>query len=124
MEESRHRGEKELAEKQEKVQIEIEKCHRRVEELSEHSDLNSIPHYCKDVGQIERKLLEIEEQIKQINKEEELFKWTVSTYPQIEEIGTGLEPYQKLFNTILRYSKEYSPYMYMYICISVCTVHV
>lgn len=93
-----------MTEKQEKVQIEIEKCHRRVEELSEYSDLSNIPHYCKDVGQIERKLLEIEEQIKQINKEEELFKWQPSTYPQIDEIGTGLEPYQKLFNTILKYT--------------------
>ena len=103
-EEAKVRVEKELTEKQEKVQIEIEKCHRRVEELSEYSDLGSIPHYCKDVGHIQKTLTEIQEQIVQINKEEELFKWQPSTYPEIDQIRSGLEPYQKLFTTILRYN--------------------
>ena len=92
-----------MTERQEKVQIEIEKCHQRVEELSEYSDLNSIPHYCKDIAQIQKRLIEVHEQINQINKEEELFKWQPSTYPELEQIRVAVEPYQKLFNTILRY---------------------
>ena len=102
IEESKHRGEKELTERQEKVQIEIEKCHRRVEELTEYSDLNNVSHYCKDVAQLQKRLGELQDQIIQINKEEELFKWTPTTYPELEQIHHGLEPYQKLFNTILK----------------------
>ena len=91
-----------MKERQEKVQIEIEKCHRRVEELSEYSDLSSIPHYCKEVGQIQKKLLEIQDQVVQINKEEELFKWDPSNFPEIDQIHAGLELYNRLFNTIQR----------------------
>ena len=102
IEESKHRGEKELTERQEKVQIEIEKCHRRVEELSEYSDLNNVIHYCKDITQLQKCLVELQDQIAQINKEEELFKWTPTTYPELGQKHTSLEPYQKLFTAILK----------------------
>ena len=49
MEEAKAKGESNLTEKQEKVQIEIEKCHRRVEEFSENSDLSMTQQYCKDI---------------------------------------------------------------------------
>lgn len=73
-----------------------------MEELSEFSDLNNVVHYCKDVTQLQRRLVEIQEQINQINKEEELFKWTPTTYPELDQIHSSLEPYQRLFNTILK----------------------
>ena len=73
-----------------------------MEELSEFSDLNNVVHYCKDVTQLQRRLVEIQEQINQINKEEELFKWTPTTYPELDRIHSSLEPYQRLFNTILK----------------------
>ena len=43
------KGERELTEKQEKVIIEVEKCHQRVEEFSEYSDLNLMQQYCKEI---------------------------------------------------------------------------
>ena len=43
------KGEKDLTEKQEKAVIEIEKCHRRVEEFSEYTDLSAMHQYCKEV---------------------------------------------------------------------------
>ena len=49
VESSKLKGEKELTEKQEKVLIEIEKCHRRVEEFSEYSDLSLMQQYCKEI---------------------------------------------------------------------------
>ena len=50
VEASKSQGERSLQEKQEKVQIEIEKCHRRAEEFSEYSDLTLMQQYCKDVA--------------------------------------------------------------------------
>lgn len=41
----------------------------------------------------------------QINKEEELFQWTPTTYPQLDSIQTSLEPYQKLFTTIFKWQR-------------------
>ena len=68
IEKAKHRGEKELTDRQEKALIEIEKVHRRVEELSEYNDLNSVVHYVKDVTQLQRRMGEIQDQISQINK--------------------------------------------------------
>ena len=68
LEESQHRGERELTERQEKAQIEIEKCRQRVDELAEYNDLNLITQYCKEVTQLQKKLNEIQDQITQINK--------------------------------------------------------
>lgn len=38
-------------------------------------------------------------------QEEELFKWTPTTYPELEVLSHSLEPYQRLFTTILRWQK-------------------
>ena len=43
--------------------------------------------------------------ITQINKEEELFKWSPSSYPQLETIQHSLEPYQRLFSTVFRWQR-------------------
>ena len=49
VESSKIKGEHDLREKQEKVLIEVEKCHRRVEEFAEYSDLSLMQQYCKDI---------------------------------------------------------------------------
>ena len=54
VESSKVKGEKELHDKQEKVLIEIEKCHRRTEELSEYSDLSLVQQYCKEIARYTR----------------------------------------------------------------------
>ena len=68
LEDSQRRGERELTERQEKAQIEIEKCRQRVDELSEYNDLNLITQYCKEVSQLQKRMGEIQDQIVQINK--------------------------------------------------------
>lgn len=54
---------------------------------------------------LQKRLTEIQEQIVQINKEEALFKWTPTTYPQLDQIHEMAEPYQKLFSTVLKWQK-------------------
>ena len=40
-----------------------------------------------------------------INREEALFQWTPTTYPQLETIQAALEPYQKLFTSIFKWQR-------------------
>ena len=47
----------------------------------------------------------------QINKEEVLFQWTPTTYPQLETIQASLEPYQKLFTTIFKWQRTEKKFM-------------
>ena len=56
-------------------------------------------------SRLQKRLGEIAEQVVQINKEEELFQWTPTTYPQLESIQGSLEPYQKLFATIFKWQR-------------------
>lgn len=86
VEESKHRVESALTDKQEKALIEIEKCHgsamswycttiimymcvcRKVDEFQNYADMDSMLQYCKDVQTVQRRLAEIQEQVHQINK--------------------------------------------------------
>ena len=98
MEESKHRVESALTDKQEKALIEIEKCHgsvmtccysitpssciyvcRKVDEFQNYSDMDSMLQYCKDVQTVQRRLGEIQEQVNQINKASHLCSG-ISTY--------------------------------------------
>ena len=54
---------------------------------------------------------EIGDQVVQINKEEELFKWELSTYPQIDAISSSMEPYHRLFSTVHRWQKAEKKFM-------------
>ena len=68
MEESKHRGESSLTEKQEKVQIEIEKVLRRVEEFEEYSDTEAAVQYVKELHAVQKRITELHDQITVINK--------------------------------------------------------
>ncbi|CAI8001099.1 Dynein heavy chain 7, axonemal, partial [Geodia barretti] len=105
VEESKTRGEATLREKQEKVVIEIEKVHRSVEELAEYSDFSQMAQYSKEITRIQKRIGELSDHISEINREETLFKWSQSTYPQLDTIGGQLDPFQKLFSTILKWQK-------------------
>ena len=50
-------------------------------------------------------------EIEFINKEEELFQWEVSNYCEIDQIATLLEPYQKLFTTVLKWQRTEKKWM-------------
>ena len=60
---------------------------------------------------VQKRLGEITEQTVQINKEEELFKWTPTTYPQIDTILSQLDPYQRLFTTVFKWQKAEKKFM-------------
>lgn len=63
------------------------------------------------VSSLQKRLGEVSDQAGQINKEEELFKWTPTTYPQIDTIHSQLEPYQRLFSTVFKWQKAEKKFM-------------
>lgn len=71
------------------------------------------PHSCTcfHTHSLQKRLGEIQDQIAQINREEELFKWTPTTYPQLDQIHGLLEPYLRLFSTVYRWQKAERRFM-------------
>ncbi|XP_020624937.1 dynein heavy chain 12, axonemal-like [Orbicella faveolata] len=100
-----------LMEKREKVMLELDKLKRRVEEFKEYGDMDMMMQYVKEVQTVQKKLTDSVEAIGFINEEEELFKWEQTTYPEVEAITKAIEPYQKLFTTIVKWQRAEKKWM-------------
>lgn len=68
MEASKHQGEKALLEKREKIMLELEKLHQRVDDFNECGDMDMMVDYVADVRRVQKSLTEIQSEITWINK--------------------------------------------------------
>ncbi|XP_029397555.1 dynein heavy chain 12, axonemal [Mus pahari] len=111
IENSKHAKENELIAKREKLILEIEKESRRMEEFTEFAELDRMHQYVADVRQLQKRIQESEEAVQFINKEEELFKWELTKYPELEKLKVTIEPYQKFFNFVLKWQRTEKRWM-------------
>ncbi|XP_077865268.1 dynein axonemal heavy chain 12 [Saccoglossus kowalevskii] len=105
VEDAKKKGERELLEKREKVMLELDKLKRRVEEFAEYGEMDMMVQYVNDVRAVQKRLTECQESIGFIHKEEALYKWDPTIYPEVEEITHGIEPYQKLFTLVVKWQR-------------------
>ncbi|EDL24717.1 mCG120479 [Mus musculus] len=110
-ENAKHAKENELIAKREKLILEIEKESRRMEEFTEFAELDRMHQYVADVRQLQKRIQESEEAVQFINKEEELFKWELTKYPELEKLKVTIEPYQKFFNFVLKWQRTEKRWM-------------
>lgn len=59
--------------------------------------------YVIDVRTVHKRVQEAEESIVFINKEEALYNWDLTVYPEVDMIKENIEPYQKLFGLVLKW---------------------
>ncbi|XP_040310640.1 dynein axonemal heavy chain 12 isoform X5 [Herpailurus yagouaroundi] len=111
IENAKHEKENELIAKREKLILEIEKESRRMEEFTEFAELDRMQQYVTDVRQLQKRIQESEEAVQFINKEEELFKWELTKYPELDKLKVNIEPYQKFFNFVLKWQRTEKRWM-------------
>uniref|UniRef100_A0A3Q1LZ19 Dynein axonemal heavy chain 12 n=1 Tax=Bos taurus TaxID=9913 RepID=A0A3Q1LZ19_BOVIN len=111
IENAKHRKENELIAKREKLILEVEKESRRMEEFAEFAELDRMQQYVTDVRQLQKRIQESEEAVQFINKEEELFKWELTKYPELDKLKVNIEPYQKFFNLVLKWQRTEKRWM-------------
>uniref|UniRef100_A0A8D0GGB1 Dynein heavy chain 12, axonemal n=1 Tax=Sphenodon punctatus TaxID=8508 RepID=A0A8D0GGB1_SPHPU len=111
IERSKLKGENELLAKREKLMLEIEKQTRRMEELTEYSELDRMQQYVTDMRTLQKRIHETDESVAFINKEENLLKWELTEYPDLENLKVNIEPYQKLFVLILKWQRTEKRWM-------------
>ncbi|XP_066919650.1 dynein axonemal heavy chain 12-like [Clytia hemisphaerica] len=104
-------GEVALTDKREKVMIELTKLKKRAAEFVDYGDMDMMLQYLKDVQNVQKKVAELTDAIEHINIEEELFKWDVTTYPEIDYINVSIEPYQKLFSSCAKWQRSEKKWM-------------
>ncbi|XP_026981187.1 dynein axonemal heavy chain 7 [Sagmatias obliquidens] len=93
------------------------RCERFVEELQSYAkqteefysfgDLQDIQRYLKKAQTLNGKLDLAADKIEQLNAEEEAFGWLPSIYPQRKKIQDGLNPYLRLYETVVEFSTKY-----------------
>lgn len=59
--------------------------------------------YEADVKTVQKRLQEVKESIVFINKEETLYNWDLTVYPAVGLLKENIEPYQKLFELVLKW---------------------
>lgn len=63
VEQSKQKGEKELLQKREKVQLELEKLQKRVDEFNDYGELDMMVQYVNDVKTVQKRIAELREQV-------------------------------------------------------------
>ncbi|XP_013387188.1 dynein heavy chain 12, axonemal, partial [Lingula anatina] len=111
VEKSRQDGERQLLERKEKLMLELEKLKQRVDEFNDYGEMDMMVQYVQDVRAVQKRLTEAEEAIEWVNKEEVLYKYPISTYPDVDEIKVAIDPFQRLFNIVLKWQKANKKWM-------------
>ncbi|XP_039627270.1 dynein heavy chain 12, axonemal [Polypterus senegalus] len=111
IQEAKRKGESELYNKREKVMVELEKLSRRMEDFADYCELEMMQQYVNDARNVQKHLQDAEDMIAFINKEESLYKWDQTNYPELDTLKVNIEPYQKLFGTILKWQKSEKRWM-------------
>jgi dynein heavy chain len=108
---AREKSEASLRERRTKFESELEDFAKQIEELADVGDLDEMPFYVKKVQTLAKQLQNAAETISAFNKEEQLFGWSVTVYPQRKQILAALEPYQALYTTAVNFQKSYKKWM-------------
>lgn len=61
--------------------------------------------YVTNVRTVQKRLQEVEDSIVFINKEEALYKWDQTVYPEVDVIKDNIEPYQRFFGLVLKWQR-------------------
>ncbi|XP_043264608.1 dynein axonemal heavy chain 7 [Colletes gigas] len=78
------------------VNKEIENMFPRLEIMNDMDDMNRIREYIEFMRKFARDLERMDERIKSINDEEQLFQYPLSQYPRINELKENIMPYYDL----------------------------
>ncbi|XP_027740579.1 dynein heavy chain 12, axonemal isoform X2 [Empidonax traillii] len=111
IEQSKSVREQELLQKCENLREELDKLADSVAELEEYSELDCMQQYVADVRTLQKTIQDTEETVALINNEEILLGWKPSDFPVLNNIKAEIEPYQKLFNLILKWQRTEKRWM-------------
>ena len=111
MTEARLRAEASLVEQRTRFVTELDELSKQIDSLRDIGELDEMPFYAKKAAAMEKQLKAAAETIAEYNREEKVFGWEVTAYPQRKTILAALEPYQALYNTSVNFQKSYKRWL-------------
>ena len=67
--------------------------------------------YVQDVRMVQKRLQEAQEQIAWVNKEEALYKYPISQFPEVDEISSAIDPFMRLFQVVFKWQRAEKKYV-------------
>ncbi len=95
-----------LNHQREKLLGELEKLHKRIDEFSDYGELDQMKQYVDDTKNVTKRINDAEKLIDWIRNEEVQFKLPKSEFPLVDTIKAQLDPYSRLFNTVLKWQRN------------------
>ncbi|CAI8004188.1 Dynein heavy chain 7, axonemal [Geodia barretti] len=110
---TRSRKEKEDALKfrRDRFKAELESYEKQLKEFETFGDLQEVRRYQKKAQAMKTRLDEALEKIEGFNTEEDAFDWERSQYPQRNKLVNTLDPYHKLYSTIIEFQNKHDGWM-------------
>ncbi|RKO97448.1 hypothetical protein CAUPRSCDRAFT_10881, partial [Caulochytrium protostelioides] len=100
-----------LRQRRNEFELELEQFTKQIAEFEQVGDLEDMPFYIKKVQTLTKQLQSAQDTVAAFNREEKLFGWQVSVYPQRKQLLSALEPYQALYNMATNFQKSFKRWM-------------
>ncbi|XP_075243127.1 dynein axonemal heavy chain 7-like isoform X3 [Convolutriloba macropyga] len=100
-----------LSKVRERMLVELAKLKIKAMELRDCKDMDQMNTYVNEVRNIQKRMVDVREDIAFVKKEEQLFKTTVENYSEVEEIQNMVEPYHRLFGIVTRWQRSEKKWM-------------
>ncbi|KAK6642963.1 hypothetical protein RUM43_004465 [Polyplax serrata] len=90
---------------------ELEDLGPKLAVLDNMDDIERLPSYLEEIRKLLRDLEKFDDDVKWINKEEAIFKFSISVYPELDELKNFINPFAKLLFTCHRWRRKYRLWM-------------
>lgn len=108
---AKSKAEESLQDRRMKFVQEMDEIQVEVEELKNVSEMDTIPFYLKKTQVIQKQLATAQETVAAFNREEQLYGWPLTTYPQRKQILATVEPFANFYSTTASVQKSLKKWM-------------
>lgn len=85
--------------------VELQKLKQRADEFTDYGELDMMQQYIIDVRAVQKRLSDAQEQVVWINREEGLYKFQITQFPEVDEIATAIDPFMRLFQAVSKWQR-------------------
>nr|CAD7398119.1 unnamed protein product [Timema cristinae] len=100
-----------LAQKTEQLNKQLDDLGPRLVILNLMDEVDNVDDYVQHIMKLLRKMNVFDQQVTWINKEEALFKFPLSTYPELDELKNIIFPFSRLVFQIYKWKRKYRVWM-------------
>nr|CAD7410663.1 unnamed protein product [Timema poppensis] len=100
-----------LAQKTEQLNKQLDDLGPRLVILNLMDEADNVDDYVQHIMKLLRKMNVFDQQVTWINKEEALFKFPLSTYPELDELKNIIFPFSRLVFQIYKWKRKYRVWM-------------